>query len=265
MDKLLTSLKKFGFTESETKVYVALLQNGSGTGYEISKNSSVPRSKVYNILEILVLKGCVIVSKEDKLVKYAAIPVDELIANIKYNMDTVIEDIKGELYTYNNKVDSNEIWYIRGYENIFNKCRHMISNAKKEVYIQVWGEDLSEIEAELSVIEEKLQDVVMILYSMQHDYSSKVKNFYKHGFEESKFQEIGGRWISLVVDSTEMIFGNIQHEKNAEIIWTQSSPIVFLAKENIKHDAYCLKLIDSLGDDLKVKFGEDLSGVRKIF
>lgn len=265
MDKLLTSLKKFGFTESETKVYVALLQNGPGTGYEISKNSSVPRSKVYNILETLLLKGCIVVSKEDKLINYAAIPVDELLSNIRHNMDTIIEDIKFDLNHYNTKVNSNEIWHIKGYDNIFNKCRYMILNAKKEVYVQVWSDDLSEIETELSTIEEKLQDIVMILYSMKHDYSSKIKHFYKHGFEESKFEEIGGRWITVVVDSSEMIFGNIQEEKNAEIIWTKSSPIVFLAKENIKHDAYCLKLIDSMGDNLKSTFGEDLSGVRKIF
>lgn len=265
MDKLLNSLKKFGFTESETRVYVTLLKNGTGTGYEISKNSSVPRSKVYNILEMLMIKGCVVVSKQDKPVKYAAIPVEELIGNIKHNTDTVIEDIRKELDSYNTKADSNEIWNIKGYDNIFNKCRHMISNAKKEVYIQVWGEDLSEIEDEISVIEENLQDVVMILYSLQHDYTSKIKNFYKHGFEESKLEEMGGRWITLVVDSAEMIFGNIQNEKNAETICTKSIPIVFLAKENINHDAYCLKLIDALGDDLKLKFGEDLLGVRKIF
>lgn len=265
MDNLLNLLKKFGFTEYETKVYVALLKNGSGTGYEVSKNSSVPRSKVYNILEMLMSKGCVVISKDDKPVKYAAIPVDEFVKNIKYSMDNVIDDIKFELNSFNNNIDLNQIWYIKGYENIFNKCRHMILNAKSEAYIQVWREDLPEIEEEISIIQEKLHNVVVILYSMNHDYTTKIKHFYKHGFEKSKFEESGGRWITLVTDSNEMLFGNIKNEKNAEIIWTENSPIVFLAKENVMHDAYCLKLIDTLGDDLKSKFGEDLLGVRKIF
>lgn len=265
MDNLLNLLKNFGFTEYETKVYVALLKNGSGTGYEISKNSSVPRSKVYNILELLMNKGCVIASKEEKSVKYAAIPVEEFIKNIKYNMEGIIQDIKLELHGYDNKVDLDQMWYIKGYENIFNKCRHMISKAKKEVYIQVWKEDIFEIEEELSLIEQRLRDVVVILYSMKHDYNIKLKNYYKHGFEENKLEEIGGRWITLVVDSNEMIFGHIQNEKNAEVIWTQSVPMVFLAKENIKHDAYCLKLIDAMGDNIREKFGDNLTGVREIF
>ena len=46
-------LKNFQFTESEAKVYVTLTQYGPQTGYEVSKTSGVPRSKVYNILESL--------------------------------------------------------------------------------------------------------------------------------------------------------------------------------------------------------------------
>lgn len=258
-------LKNFGFTEYETKVYVSLIKNGCGTGYEISKNSSVPRSKVYNILEILINKGCVVVSKEEKPVKYAAIPVKEFINSIKHNMEGIIKDIQLELISYENKIDLDHMWYIKGYENIFNKCRHMIKNAQREVYIQVWKEDILEIEDELKEIQNTLRDVVVILYSMNHDYDINLKNYYKHGFEESKLEEIGGRWITLVIDSSEMIFGHIQNEKNAEVIWTKSMPMVFLAKENIKHDAYCLKLIDSLSEDEKAKFGKDLTGVREIF
>ena len=44
-------LKNLQLTESEAKVYVALSQYGPQTGYEVSKTSGVPRSKVYNILE----------------------------------------------------------------------------------------------------------------------------------------------------------------------------------------------------------------------
>lgn len=46
-------LKNLQLTESEAKVYVALSQYGPQTGYEVSKTSGVPRSKVYNILESL--------------------------------------------------------------------------------------------------------------------------------------------------------------------------------------------------------------------
>lgn len=265
MEKIVQLLKTFNFTESETKVYVSLLQHGSGTGYEISKQSSVPRSKVYNILEILMDKGCVVVSKQTSTLKYSAIPIKEFITNIKHHVNENLALVENELTSYNKTMDLDSMWYIRGYENILNKCRHLLNNAQKEVLVQVWREDIDFIIEDLQAVESRLEHSVIILYSTNHDYNVDLQNHYNHGFEEEKLKESGGRWINIVIDSKEMIFGHIQNPKNAEVIWTQSIPMVFLAKENISHDAYCLKLIDAMGDAAKDQFGNELKGIRSIF
>ena len=41
---MIAQLREFGFTESEAKVYVALLEGGAVSGYEASKLSGVARS-----------------------------------------------------------------------------------------------------------------------------------------------------------------------------------------------------------------------------
>ena len=43
---MIAQLREFGFTESEAKVYVALLEGGAVSGYEASKLSGVARSKI---------------------------------------------------------------------------------------------------------------------------------------------------------------------------------------------------------------------------
>jgi sugar-specific transcriptional regulator TrmB len=264
VDKAIQLLKSFNFTESEAKVYITLLRNGAGTGYEISKLSSVPRSKVYNTLEVLMAKGCIVVSKQTNPVHYSAVPIEEFIANIQRTVNDSLNEVKQELDGHTQRIDLDNLWYIRGYNNIFNKCRSLLRNAKSEVYIQVWQEDITQIMDELQAVEEKLDRVVIILYSANHHYDVPLTNYYKHGFEEAKLLESGGRWINIVIDSQELLFGHI-HDKNAEVIWTQSVPIVFQAKENIVHDAYCLRLIEAMGDEAKKLFGDDLLGVRNIF
>ena len=77
-DEMIFLLKNFGFTESESRAYVSLLENGSCTGYEISKISAVPRSKIYGVLESLVQKGAVVLTKRDKKIFYNAQPVAEV-------------------------------------------------------------------------------------------------------------------------------------------------------------------------------------------
>lgn len=265
MEKIIHLLKSFHFTESETKVYIAMLKHGSGTGYEISKWSSVPRSKVYNILETLMDKGCAVVSKQTNPLHYSAVPMGELIENIRSSVEEDLAAVQSELASFNQTMDLETLWYIRGYSNIFSKCRHLLAQAQSDVYIQVWREDLPYILEELQAVEQRLAKTVIILYSTDHDYDVPLQYYYRHGFEEEKLAESGGRWLNMVIDSKEVLFGHIQNSKNAEVIWTRSLPMVFLAKENISHDAYCLKLIDALDEDAKEQFGKELQGIRSIF
>lgn len=61
---MIAQLREFGFTESEAKVYVALLEGGAVSGYEASKLSGVARSKIYTILEALIQRGAVLSSSD---------------------------------------------------------------------------------------------------------------------------------------------------------------------------------------------------------
>ena len=56
-----TIMRKYGFNESEIKVYLTLINHEQMTGYEVSKLSGVARSKVYNVLENLIQKNMVLV------------------------------------------------------------------------------------------------------------------------------------------------------------------------------------------------------------
>jgi HTH-type transcriptional regulator, sugar sensing transcriptional regulator len=55
MDK--TLLKEIGLTDSEIKVYLALLQLGSSSIGRIVKKSGVASSKIYGLLDKLIIKG----------------------------------------------------------------------------------------------------------------------------------------------------------------------------------------------------------------
>jgi HTH-type transcriptional regulator, sugar sensing transcriptional regulator len=62
--KLISKLKKLGFTENEAKIYVGLLSLNEATAREIHEFTHGPRPKIYSVLERMEKKGYVEVKKE---------------------------------------------------------------------------------------------------------------------------------------------------------------------------------------------------------
>lgn len=259
---LSTKMKEFGFNESETNIYISLLENGSMTGYEVSKKSGVPRSKVYNWLESLVKKGVVLVNNSEPKV-YSAISSEEFIDLIKRQTLTNINEIDQYLEQITEKKEASLLWQLENNQAIMSKIQSMIKHAKHNLYIQIWDEDLThDIIEELTLAEQRLDKFVCILFSRDKHYSLPFSRFYPHGFEDDKLQDMGGKWINLVCDDS-VLYGTINNY--SDVIWTKHHSMRMLAAEYIKHDAYTLKIIKEHGDALRDDYQQSFEKIRDIY
>lgn len=266
MDKTINILKNFNFNESEAKAYINLFQHGPCSGYELSKISGVPRSKIYNILETLFQKGYVTNTQDGNVLLYKAEPIEYIIRLIKNTTEDKLNMLLEGMSSFEKSMDNEQIWNIKGHENIINKCLDLMENSKKEILIQIWADDLTErLEEVLIEKQDKLGRVLVIFYDSENAYDTRLKKFYKHRFEKDKLMDKGSRWITLTIDSAEMLHASIENYNVAEGIYTKNKGMVFFANEYVKHDAYCLRLIDKLGDRVKEVFGENMEGIRDVF
>lgn len=266
MEKTINILKNFALTESEAKAYITLVKNGTCSGYELSKQSGVPRSKIYNILENLQNRGFVTNTKDEKSVLYKAEPLEQITRLIKNSTEDKLELLSKQMKKFDVEKDNDQIWNLNNYDAVINKCLEIIERAEHEILIQIWSDDLtSRLEEAIIEKQKSLGRVLVILYDTSNLYETKLKNYYKHGFEKSKLEDTGSRWITLTIDSNEMLHAAIQNEQMAEGIYTKNSGMVFFAREYIIHDAYSLRLIDALGDRAKEVFGDNMEGIRDVF
>lgn len=266
MGDIISSLKNFGFTETEAKVYIALLQNGDCTGYEASKYSGVPRSKVYATLGALVGRGVLATTLRDKTSIYRAKPVEQLTALIRNQTEDSLHRLEEEARVFETPRDGDQIWRLTGYESILSKCAQLIEQASQELLIQIWKQDLDDrLEQSIAKKQEELGRVLVILYDLNERYNTIIPKFYPHGFEADKMTDAGSRWITISADDREMVHVSIQSKERASAIFTRNASMVFFANEYIKHDAYCLRLIDHMGERVKAVFGEDMEGIRDVF
>ena len=267
METISQVMKKFGITQNETAAYITLLENGHLSGYEVSKKSGIARSKIYTILESLVSKGLVIVNKtEPKL--YQGLSTEEFIQNLERHVNHDISVLSNQLSNIKkNTEDDDLLWKVTGYENIKVKATHLIENAQHSLYIQIWEQELTtELIEILSEAEKRLEHFVLILFKQNPNFELPFPRYYNHGFEKEKLADFGNRWINIIGDSNEVLFGDLNFSQvDVEAIWTKNNAMKTLAKEYIKHDAYTLKIIDQLPEPLNTKYNGDLNKLREIY
>lgn len=266
MKDLIHLLKRFGFTETEAKVYIALLQNGVCTGYEASKYSGVPRSKVYGALESLLNRGAIAASDGERASLYKAVPVESLVRLLRESAEDALGELSRSAARFEIPKDSERIWRLADYSVILRKCAELIDSAREEVLLQIWQEELTPT-IEKSMVRQQAENrrVLTVLYDAQERYDTRIKNIYAHGYEADKLHELGARWITITVDNREMLYASIRSAQSAEAVFTKNASMVFFATEYVMHDAYCLRLIDKLKENVRAVFGEDMEGVRNVF
>lgn len=258
-------LHKIGLTDAESKAYLALIGHGSISGYEVSKVSGVARSKVYNVLESLVTKGFVRFSEGDAGNQYAAVPVKEISERMRKEAEETLSDLENTLSDYETETDLEYIWHIREYKNVFAKCRNLIQHAEKELLIQVWEEDFSQIQEELLEAEERGIRIGIVYFSEDEKTKLPFQHYSRHGMLEEKKKEMGGRFITLVSDGEKVVFGQILNENSAEVIFTKSKPMIGMAAECVRHDLYFYKNAGMFQDVMQEELGKDYEKIRDIF
>ena len=144
------SLEKIGLTGYEIKTFTSLLKTGELTASDLSKQSSVPYSKIYEVLGMLEEKGWV-GSDKSRPTKYFAKSPNSALQTTKQKLEedfaknekTILNDLN-PIYKKSGTAEKPDIWVITGTMNIATRILEMIETCREEVLIAIpkAGEEL---------------------------------------------------------------------------------------------------------------------------
>jgi sugar-specific transcriptional regulator TrmB len=135
------ALREMGLNAYEIDAYMALLEAGQMTAMEISRETKVPYSKMYEVLNSLKEKGW-IKSSETRPFKYYPMPPLEVTRSTKLRLEdkylswesTVAETLQ-PLYEKRELVERPDVLILRGEQAVLGKLQEVLSKATKEVVI----------------------------------------------------------------------------------------------------------------------------------
>lgn len=230
MSTLVERLMEIGFTEYEAKAYVALLRLGPASGYQIAKESRVPRSTIYEVLAKLVMRGAVLTQSFAEQVRYAPVPPDQFLGRIRRefedNLDALTDGLAGMT---GSATPPGNTWNLTGRKNLFSYARQMIAQAQNEVALVVGDDD--ELDELLPQLEEAhVREVTLVVISpTPYDAGEIPVVVYPSG--PSLRQSIG-HGFTLIVDGREALIGEVDRSESA--VWTTNGYAVAWA-------LWCLK------------------------
>lgn len=237
---IIEQLQLFGLGRQEATIYVCLLKSGELTGYEVSKNTGISRSNVYNALASLVEHGAAYVC-EGASTRYVAVSLEEFCNNrIRY-----LKEVEEFLLLNGPKRQLPTEGYItiEGYSHISDKIHHMILGAEQRIYFSASTSFLSKWEDELKEVLAKNIKVVLLSDELPSVLEGEDITFYKR-LPVDEAWEPGAEQIRLIIDSAYVLTGDVLGSSSDTCLYSAQKNFVNVFKEAMSNEIKLIKMME---------------------
>lgn len=147
-------LQQIGLTKYEAEAYATLVQYDSMTGYELGKQSHVPLSRIYEILERLVEKGLVLVQPGEPP-RYRAQEPEYFLGQVRTSMEQTLNTLAASLTLLHSRQPSDEFWVVRGQRSTLERVHRLLGEAQEDVDLVMPAAHLAEVQEDLWQAQER--------------------------------------------------------------------------------------------------------------
>ncbi|USK71180.1 TrmB family transcriptional regulator [Peribacillus asahii] len=247
MENIVQQLKKLGFNEYEAKSYVSLVKQGTVTAYQVSKDSGIPRARVYDVLGSLVEKGIVLKEEINNNTQYSPLPVEIFLKKAQSDWQSnyeIVSDSLKQLELTDKKPD-NRVMTLKDRETIISYCQVLLKKAEKRVVISMW-DDMYD------VLKEDLKEAAsrVTIQGITLHVENPVKHVDVHRITPFTEATSSEHWFILSIDAKEMIYGPSFTER-CMAFYTDDPVHIYLLEDYVWHDVLVNRLVQRSQDDLQ--------------
>lgn len=245
MESLITTLKQFGLTEYEAKVYVALVTQSPSAAADISKRSTVPRARVYGTLDSLVEKGLVLKEQAEKTAVYRALPVELFIEKAQQDFEKNANDVERALKELAQKPQEQpvQVMTLQERETILQYCRHLLENAKETVFMSMWDDMYELLRADIEKASKHVHVKGVTIHAK--DVLPTVDTHRITNYTETTKNP---HWFIMTIDHEQAIYGSPVTERLSAFL-TDDPMHIYILEDYIWHDVLVNRLVKKTEDD----------------
>ena len=242
--ELSTTLKSIGFDPKQSAVYLACLQLGEDTVFNIAKIAKVKRPTTYVILNALAERGLISLRKTKKATLYSAASPKKLLDQLKQRQKNLEASLPNLMAIYNQQPNKPEVQFFEGregVEHVYNEVMEVMRSGDEVVF---YGSIIEPVEIYTHLFEEykkllanpKVKTREILPYDEENVKYAKIVSRLKnpnHGLRFFNKKNVCGRGDNI-------IFGNKvaflpYHKNKYYVIVIENKDLVITHKTLFEH------------------------------
>ncbi|MFC7622515.1 TrmB family transcriptional regulator [Microlunatus sp. GCM10028923] len=251
---MIERLAELGFSSQEARVYLALLQHPSATGYEVAKIAGLQRANVYQVLSGLTDRGVVDRVSDGAPARFVAHPPAAVLGRIKRQTAERADSLIADLATVAAPRDQAGFFSLRDRESVIDRAASLVAEARTRVAICAWADDLEWLAPGLRAAAQSGRQVVINVFGETEIDGADV---YRH---EAPSRTVGGQLLMMAVDFGTALVASLDEPVGAVV--TEHPALVGLVEKVIRDEAYLAAIYQRFGDQLEAEFGTHLFRLR---
>ncbi|MBM4429155.1 MAG: TrmB family transcriptional regulator [Chloroflexi bacterium] len=242
---LIARLTRLGFSEWEAKAYLALLQRSPVTGYQVSRESGVPRSMVYEVLGKLVSRGAALTTHDGDTTLYAPIPPLELMERLQREQESLTNGLKQDLVQVSQASDEEYVWRIQGYENILARAWKLIEGARQDLWAQMYADDFERLRPAFEAATARGVRVSLSAIGAVQLPNARVVELPV----TEVYSEVASFGLLLVADRHEVLLGERSPAAQARGSWSRNHQLATIVEGHVRRAIVVPAIYRALGVD----------------
>lgn len=232
-ESILTDMKKLGFTAYEVKAYMSLLEEYPVNGYQLSKSSGIPRSRIYEVLHSLKEKQVAFEQQDGDSLVYYPLEPKLLIRKLREELTAVIQRVDQLTSSqFNRTKEDQRMIVIKDREKILKFLKLLIEEAKNRIALSIWEDEIEALMEPLQKAEARGIKIHGIYFGKTLPFSTMTA----HRRIDRYLVEKKERHLSVVLDGKQVISGVISRGADSRVTWIKDPGFVEISEDYISHD-----------------------------
>lgn len=242
-----TSLQRLGLSEYEARAYVTLLRKSRLNGYELSKESGIPRANIYAVVAKLVERGAVLAINAENGPRYTPVEPRHLVGRIEAEQREARQATTDSLAGIASASEAGDLLTARGYGALLDHVKSAVADARDHVLLALFPNEAQQLERDMEVAQARgVSITTLCLTGCPADCGFCRGNAYRYRLVPARQT----RWLIATVDGAALVAGQIDADEATALV-TRQPMLVELTGAYIRQSIAMASVIADLGPRLE--------------